>query len=460
MGGRRVVVMGLGRFGGGVGAVRYLVRCGAAVTVTDLADGASLRESLARIADLPVRVVLGEHPLGLLEGCDAVVVNPAVDWRRSGFVAEARRRGIVLTSEMNLFLERCAAPVIGVTGTAGKSTTCAALGVLLESALAETGRRVWVGGNIGRSLLAHVEEIGGDDLVVLEMSSFQLEQAGWEGRSPAVAVVTSFAPNHLDRHGSVGAYARAKQNITRFQRPGDHFVFCADEDALRSWVSVVPAGVTIWRYGVCGADLWYERSDGERRTVRGFSWALPGRHNLRNAAGALCAAAAAGVDAAPCAESLREFRGLAHRLEFVGAAGGVRYYNDSKSTTPEATVVAVEAFDQPVVLIVGGRSKGGDYEGMARRVRGRVRGVVCMGEAGPMLRDCFRRCGVAAEGPVVCVARLAEAVGAARTMARAGDVVVLSPGCASYDEFGNYEERGEMFRRLVGGAARAASGGA
>src|ERR1043166_4919005 len=220
--GKRVIVMGLGRFGGGIGVTRWLCGQGADVHVTDLADAEALQESVAALDGLPVTYRLGGHDEADLDRCDVLVVSPAVDKRRSEFFQVARRRNIPWTSEMNLFLQRCRGRIVGVTGSVGKSTTTAMIGAILDAASEKWKHgRVWLGGNIGKSLLDDLSNIGERDIVVLELSSFQLEDAAEIRMSPNIAVVTNVKENHLDRHGTMGEYAAAKGNIYRFQTAGD-----------------------------------------------------------------------------------------------------------------------------------------------------------------------------------------------------------------------------------------------
>jgi len=437
--GKSVVVMGLGRFSGGIGVTRWLVEQGARVTVTDQADAAALRESLAQVADLPVTFHLGSHPVTDLDDCDLLVVSPAVSKNRSPFVREAIRRGIPISSEMNLFIERCPArQVVGITGSAGKSTTTAMLGSVLQWAARQgLGPQAWVGGNIGRCLLPDLERIGPDDVVVLELSSFQLEDLASLAWSPGRAVITNLQPNHLDRHGTLEAYAEAKMNIVRYQSPEDLVFVHADDDELARRVVAVGRSGRLYRYAF---DMRFEDA------VR-----VPGRHNRINAAAAVAVARSLGLEDETIQAGLSQFTGLPHRLEFVAERRGVRYYNDSKSTTPASSCLALEAFDAPVILLVGGGDKGMPFDELIRTAAARTKAVVCYGATGPVLYEKFRSLSGAgsSDGRFVSVRGLEEAVEAAVRLAAPGDVVLLSPACTSYDEFANYEQRGERFTQLV-----------
>ncbi|MBM4109307.1 MAG: UDP-N-acetylmuramoyl-L-alanine--D-glutamate ligase [Phycisphaerae bacterium] len=439
--GLKVTVMGLGRFGGGVGVVRWLAARGADVLVTDLADRESLGEPLARIGDLVERgrvtLRLGEHNVSDFTTCGLVVANPAVPkpWE-DRFLRAARAAGVPITTEIGLAVERLPdrRRAIGVTGTAGKSTTSAMIHHVL-SALAPAGSLL--GGNIGGSLLEALDDAPGPRRwVVLELSSFMLHWLGpW---SPGIAVVTNLSANHLDWHGTLGHYRASKQALLDGQRPGD--------------AAVLGPGVADWptREGV-------ERV-GVGEGVGGL--AVPGGHNAQNAAVAAAAcrialardgargSGQAGRPSHAIEEVLRTFAGLPHRLEAVGARRGRLFYNDSKSTTPEATVLAVRAFDDPpgpgagrVHLIAGGYDRKSDLSPIAA-LAGRLRGLYAIGATGPWIADrggpAAHRCGT-----------LEAAVAAAWARSGPGDVILLSPGCASWDQFTNYEARGEAFRRLA-----------
>lgn len=440
--GRRIVVMGLGRFGGGVGVTRWLVGQGARVCVTDVADAEALRDSVRQLDGLEVNLQLGGHDAAMLSACDLLVISPAVDRAQSDFVKEAIRRGIPCTSEMNLFLERCACRLVGVTGSVGKSTTTAMLGAALTCAARRPtsleGRGIWIGGNIGRSLLDELPAMRPGDWAVLELSSFQLEDAAGLRRSPEIAVITNLRPNHLDRHGTMDAYAAAKLNVARFQSADDVLVIHRGERELLSRLDQMNARARRVYFGDAAV---HERLRGVLR--------VPGRHNRENASAAWVVATELGVPDDVALAALAEFPGLPHRLEFVREFRGVRYYNDSKSTTPEATCTALEAFDDPTVLLAGGYDKGIPFDALARAAADRARGVVSFGATANKIQNEISQVAGSRVPPLATAADLPAALAIARQWAREGDVVVLSPGCASYDQFRNYEERGDLFRRIV-----------
>jgi UDP-N-acetylmuramoylalanine--D-glutamate ligase len=435
--GKRVVVMGLGSFSGGVSAARFMARRGARVVVTDLADADNLADSITALGDAPIEALhLGGHDERDFREAELVVASPAVR-EDDRFLAAARSHGARVTTEMNLFFELCPAPIVGVTGSNGKSTTTAMIHAMLEAA----GRTAWLGGNIGRSLLEHADEIDAGDIVVLELSSFQLEDLGELRRSPHVAVVTTFTPNHLDRHPTIEAYRAAKQNILRFQRASNLAVLNSDDADVRGW----PTHCRTVFYGLDRrgrpADDWSDMLSG---------MVLPGRHNQSNAVGAACTALALGVDRPNINRALRNFRTLPHRLELVAEVGGRRFFDDSIATTPESTLAALDAVRQPIWLIAGGSDKRLDLSEVGRRIAERAVGVALIGQTGPELRRCVTQ-SAGSVGPVMrdCVG-IDEAVRWCYENSSPGHAVLLSPACASFGMFRNFVDRARAFRRAVG----------
>lgn len=446
---KRVTVMGLGRFEGGVGVARWLAQQGARVSVTDLESAADLAGSVAKLQGLNIEFALGGHREADFRDADLVVVNPAVP-PNSPFLQIARDAGVPVSTEINLFLERCRGFTIGVTGSVGKSTTTAMIGHVLERTL--TDRRVWLGGNIGVSLLDQVDQIAVTDTVVLELSSFQLERTAALEWSANLAVVTNLTPNHLDWHGALDGYAAAKFNLLRFQNPRFDRVLLHDEPELLPHLRAAKrADHNVWLFGVKdGVPGVRALSDTSRGLRQDASWpslklAVPGLHNRRNAAAALGAAHLLGVESDAACAALADFYGLEHRLQRVQERDGLTFYNDSKSTTPEAAITAMEAVESPVLVILGGYDKGSDLAGLARFTAQRAKFAACIGATGPRLHELIAAAGGAAE----LTGDLPAAVNACRAKAAAGDAVLLSPGCASWDQFNDYRERGELFVRLV-----------
>lgn len=477
--GKQVLVMGLGRFGGGIGVTRWLVGQGARVSVTDLADAAALADSMKALDGLDVTYRLGGHDEADLDGVDLIVVSPAVDKNKSEFFQRAVARGLPWTSETNLFFERCQGQIVGITGSVGKSTTTAMIGEILTAALAgrRDAPRVWVGGNIGRSLLDELPNIRRCDVVVLELSSFQLEDLASVRLGPSHAVLTNLRPNHLDRHGTMDAYADAKMNLVRFLRRHGSIAYNGDDPELRRWLNVVrpedpdggykrPVSFSdphAWVHVEDGAIVAYEESAGPTRratpqapigrfepVIRLDAMGVPGRHNVYNAMLAVNVGLLFDASYDAMAAALQGFRGLPHRLEFVTEIDGVRYFNDSKCTTPDAAITAVEAFDGPVVVIAGGYDKGSSFDGLGAVLARRARGVICLGATQKAIAAAVAAGANGGAGAEVrCVADLHEACVAARELARPGDVVLLSPACASWDMFTNYEARGDQFKQTV-----------
>ncbi|GIX47272.1 MAG: UDP-N-acetylmuramoylalanine--D-glutamate ligase [Candidatus Tectimicrobiota bacterium] len=451
---KRVTVMGLGAFGGGVGLARYLASQGAQVTVTDLKGPEALAASLEALRGLPIRFVLGEHRERDFIDTDVVFVNPAVPLD-SPYLQLARAHGVPLDSEINLFVRLCRGRVIGITGSVGKSTTTALLGAILRRHRPDT----LVGGNLGGSLLGKLAAITPETFVVLELSSFQLEQLAWQRYSPPLALVLNVVPNHLDRHGTFEAYRRAKEGILAYQRPEDTAVLNWDDPTVRTMAT---RGHCLFysvqerlSEGVFFAEETFFSARQGRCTVlcRRHDLRLPGLHNASNAAAAAAAAVVLGVPPATLARGMQDFQGLPHRLEWVATRRGVTYYNDSKATTPLATQRALEAFAQPVILLAGGYDKGVSFAELGQAIHARAKAALLYGAtADKLARAVAQAAAQAPERPAPLVQQLPHleaALAAAAALAQPGDVVLLSPACASYDQFPNYEARGDHFRRLV-----------
>jgi len=456
--GKHVVVTGLGLFGGGEGAARFLAERGARVTVTDLRGPEQLQPALERLSDLPLSYELGRHNVEEMLRADLVVVNPAVP-RTSELFAACAEHGVPLASAMNLFLALCRAPVVGVTGATGKSTTTA----LLAGMLREGGHRVRLGGNIGISLLPVVDEIEPDELVVLELSSFHLEDAAYLPWSPHVAVVTNLTPNHLDRYEDFGAYSEAKRGIVAFQTRRDAAVLNAADRNLARWIERgIPSHLLVFdpltqsgplRTGTNLRDgrlTWSDRA--RQEVICGVEdIPLPGAHNIANAMAAAAAARWMGVPAEAIRAAIAGFRTLEHRLEPCGRWHGMTFYNDSDSTTPESTIAALRSFDGPLTLIAGGLNKKLDLAPLAEVAAQRAHVVVTLGASGPCIArsvlEAARRSGAT---PVIReVASLEQAVQAAVELSAPGSTVLFSPACASFDMFPNFAERGRRFKELV-----------
>ena len=426
---RRVTVMGLGTHGGGLGVTRWLLAHGARVTVTDLRDESALVGPLAELGEHPrLARHLGGHRDADFTDADLVVVNPAVR-ADDRFFRLARRAGVPTTTEVALLARHLPAGtrVFGVTGSNGKSTTAAMLHAILTAHHAAAGGRAWLGGNVGGSLLDDLPHVAPGDSVVLELSSFQLEHLDRERFRPDVAVVTNFAPNHLDRHGTVESYRAAKRAILAHQRPDDLAVLNGRDADVREW----PTRGRRVLFGVGPS----------ASVVRPFH-----PHDAANAAAAEAAARGVGTERDAIRIGLANFAPLPHRCEVVSRAGGWVWVDDSAATTPESLAAAVRAFPG-ALLIAGGADKGADFGDAAGVIVTHARSAFLIGTLAQTLRD--RLLALDTVFPATACGDLPTAVTAARAAGGPGDVILLSPGCSSLDQFADYRERGERFRTLA-----------
>ena len=422
-----MTVAGLGRFGGQIAAARWLCGEGAIVCVTDREPPEKLADSVSQLKGLPIELRLGEHREADFCGSDLVVASPAIA-PHNPFLLAARHAGVPVVTEIQLFIERCPAKILGVTGTKGKSTTTVMLGRILSRRF-----KTWTGGNIGKSLLGDLGQIGPTDLVVLELSSFMLEYLGERQWSPHVAVVTMIWSDHLDWHGSAQAYVQAKKNILRFQTADDYAVL-NQQDPPTAELAREARGRVIF-YG--GAEAGK------------FQLILPGDHNQLDAQGAFAAASILGVDWETAQLALADFSGLPHRLQLVHESAGVRYYNDSIATVPEAAIAALDSFPpKKVIQIVGGSDKGLAPTALCAALVERAKAILCIGTTGPHLAELMERSDSPTAAAVYRCGDLPTAVAMSRRIAAAGDIVLLSPGFASYDQFVNFEHRGDDFQIL------------
>ena len=450
--GQRVTIVGLGKGRTASGLARFLVSSGASVTITDALPRERLGEGIARLGDTPVQLVLGpsSDDAALADPNYVFVINGVRP--RSATILRALQRHIPVLTEMGLFFRLCPATIVGVTGTKGKTTTTTMIGRIL----ARGPRRAVVGGNIGRAIINELDTLTKDDIVVLELSSFQLETLA---RSPHVAVVTNIGEDHLDHHGTRENYIAAKRNIVAWQGAQDVAVLNLDDPAtlaIHTGGSSQLRGFSLSMQprhgGFLDAQGRLVLTDGDRRTpiCAASELRVPGRHNVANA---LAAAIVGGVfDIPPEAmgEELRSFEGVSRRLETVAEKDGVLWVNDSASTTPDATIKAIDAFDRPAVVILGGVGKNADFSELARVVAKRARAAVLIGKSADEIAGALEAAGAASTGVSVERAKtLEDAVAAARRLAQSGDVVLLSPACASFDMFTSADERGDRFTALV-----------
>ena len=458
--GKRIVIFGFGRQGKAL--ARWLPSIGAEVVVT---DSRSAKELGIRRSKYPgVRFFLRGHPNEVLIGARAICVSGGVPLDLP-ILELARKRRIPFTNDAQLFIERCPAPVIGITGSAGKTTTTALVAKILGAA----GYKVWLGGNIGNPLIEDLAKIRKDDLVIMELSSFQLELMSV---SPQVAAVLNLTPNHLDRHGTLERYAAAKANIIRHQKPSDVAVLGWDDPGSRAMEQVVRGEVSAFSAFDMVPDGAFLL--GNRVFVAGSASydstphvvctrdeiPLRGDHNVANVLAA-CAISGSvglavdrpGVMPETMRAAIREFRAVEHRLETVRQIAGVTYVNDSIATAPERLIAALRSYDEPLILLIGGADKDLPWEGALHLALTKARHIVVFGNDGDKqvptkvmkLVSVMR----VRDDQVSRAQTLQEAVQLASEIARDGDVVLLSPGGTSYDAYTDFAERGDHFRQLV-----------
>lgn len=450
--GKLVAVLGFARQGKSL--ARWLPTVGARVRVSDDKTAAQLGINMDDY--LGVEFMLGGQPEDFLDGVDVLCVSGGVPLTMPAIQRAVQSR-IRITNDAQLFLERCPAPVLGITGSAGKTTTTTLTGDICKRA----GFTTWVGGNIGDVLLDVLPQIKSDDRVVMELSSFQLELMTI---SPQYAAVLNITPNHLDRHGTMEAYIEAKAHIVTYQASMDTAVLCRDDLNSRALEMRAP-GAVVWfsakeivsdgafligsRLAIAGASS----PDGEVHIFaeRG-DLKLRGDHNLLNALAACALAGAAGCPPDAMLAAIREFKGVAHRLEIVRELDGVTYINDSIATAPERVVAALRSFDEPLILLLGGKDKDLPWEEVMDMALTQARHIIAFGKGGDKsVADIVEQyvAGSSLANVVKRAATLGEAVSLARTLAQAGDVVLLSPGGTSFDAYSDFAARGEDFRRGV-----------
>ncbi len=503
--GKRIVILGLARQGSAL--ARFLAASGAAVTISDAAPAERLAVEVAGLGDLPVRLVLGGHPLSLLDECDLLCLSGGVP-AQLPIVQAAIGRRIALSNDSLLTLQlasqRGLGPLIAITGSSGKTTTTTLVGLML----AASGLQVHVGGNIGTPLIDQLDSIGPGEPIVLELSSFQLElydpALAWGSLADLrlqVGAVLNITPNHLDRHANMAAYATAKFNLLRSLPPGATAVLGADDAVTGAVLGLTPAAaveepgqlarlnawqllpavndlhqqlavgdvrlVAFSRQHTCGGGAWLASGDADavllyrgRPVCRRSEIQLRGEHNISNILAAMAISGAAGATLEAMGQVARSFTGVPHRLEMVGEYGGVTWINDSIATSPERAVAGLRSFGRDggaLILLAGGKDKRLPWETFAEEVLDRVDLLIGFGQAGPMIVEKVQDYGRYRQRRMpnsAITQRLDEAVELAARAAQPGAVVLLSPGGTSYDAYKDFEERGEHFRRLVQQAVR------
>lgn len=453
--GKKIVVMGLGVHGGGLGVARFCAEAGAEVVVTDLRNAELLADSLTALADLPITFVLGEHRASDFQHCDIVVQNPAVP-ATSPFLAMARAAGAQIEMEMTLFFRLCPAPIIGITGTKGKTTTATLTAWLLSAWRPET----ILAGNMRISALAQLAQITPTTPVVLELSSFVLEGLDTACLSPAYAAMTNIHPDHLDRYGDMASYIAAKAAIGRHQRPQNTLILHSDDPVLQQLSASMPAHV-LWSgtsqpSSPHNGDTWWqddtlycETTTGAQQVAHAGDVQLAGVHSRANVAMAVALVLQLGMPTALIAPALRQFSGVEHRQERVATINGHTFVNDTAATMPDAAMVALECMPKPIVWIAGGADKKLVFDELAHVAAQHTHKIVLLdGTATAALRTALDGVGIA-DRIVGNYDSLAGAVHAAQQVAPHPATILLSPGCASFGMFRNEFHRGEEFRAVV-----------
>ncbi|WP_201366731.1 UDP-N-acetylmuramoyl-L-alanine--D-glutamate ligase [Dictyobacter formicarum] len=444
--GKRVLVMGLGLQGSGMASARYAAQQGAIVRVTDMKSPEVLAPSVQALAGLPIEFILGEHRDEDFRWAEIVIRNPGVPWT-SPYIRLAQEHGARIEMEIALFLLACPGRVIGITGTRGKTTTAS----LIYEILRASGAPTLIGGNVaGVETLSLLPQITPETLVVLELSSWQLEGLAPHKISPAVAVMTNIYPDHLNTYTGMEDYAEAKANIFRHQKPDDLAIFNYDNPWTRRFGEEAPGQTWFTSLEKGGS---FARHTAQVEPFRFTETPMAGRHNLENILLATTAARLLGVSDDVIAEAVRRFHGVPYRLEEVRELNGVRYINDSASTSPVAGQVALEAFDAPIVLVAGGNTKHLPLEQWPERIVQRCRDVILLAGSGttellPAIQQEVHNQG--ASDPVRGIfTDYQQALAAAVQLARPGDVLLFSPGFTSFGMFLNEFDRGDKFVAYV-----------
>ncbi|MFP4649320.1 MAG: UDP-N-acetylmuramoyl-L-alanine--D-glutamate ligase [Desulfobacterales bacterium] len=441
--GKHITVVGLGKTGQAM--AEFLLRQGARVTVSDSASEQQLGDVAGSLRQAGARVELGRHGPDAFENADLIVLSPGVPHTIEQ-VRAARKAGVPVTGEIELASRFINTPVVAVTGTNGKSTVTRLIGLMLE----KSGLTAFVGGNLGTPLISYANGEQGADVVVAEISSFQLDTA--ESFHPAVGVLLNITADHLDRYPDLRTYGESKAKLFSKQTGRDTAVLNAADPLVMELTENINSRRCFFNSDAGGeCNAWIDGSEISictphtgKAVIAGRDVFLPGRHNLENTAAAALAALAAGADLKGVRDGLRDFKPDPHRMQWVACINGINYYDDSKATNADAVARAVEAMEAPVVLILGGRDKGGGYGSLAETIRRHAKALVVMGEAADTI---YRELGGIVETRRAL--SMDEAVAEAGGLASAGGTVLLSPACASFDMYESYARRGEDFQRAV-----------
>jgi UDP-N-acetylmuramoylalanine--D-glutamate ligase len=475
---KKVLVIGIARQG--IALARYLAHQGAGVIVNDQRSLDQLGDAMEELADLPVEWVVGSHPLSILQGVDLVCVSGGVPLN-TPLVLEAMGRKIAISNDSQIFLEECPCKTVGITGSAGKTTTTTLVGLIAQASVEQmrdgsqikssshpsfipydSESTVWIGGNIGSPLISRVDQMKVNDLAIMELSSFQLEVME---SSPEIAAVLNITPNHLDRHGTMENYIAAKARIIRFQSSQDVAVLNFDDPVVRGLAEDINGGLVVFSnqdktkgytsvyfdpesqfVSVDFSEEWGFKSE---KIIHRQAIPLRGEHNLMNVIGACAISAACGLPTSAMEIGVKNFQGIPHRLEFVRSWHGADWYNDSIATAPERTIAALNSFTEPIILLAGGRDKDLPWDEFASLVCQRVKHLILFGEAAGVISAALTQYEKKSKIKVTYCLEMREAVKTAATIVESGDVVLLSPGGTSFDEFTDFEQRGEVFKKWI-----------
>lgn len=440
---KKILVIGLGKTG--IATARFLIGRGARVVVTDEKPRSELKDVLDELESTKTQFTFGDYSPEIISGADLIIPSPGVP-PANILLREAATKNIPIISEIELAYRFLRVPMIAITGTNGKTTTTTLTGKILAGA----GKKVFVGGNIGNPLIAYVDGTQNDDYAVVEVSSFQLQ---WiRSFRPLISVLLNTTCDHVDYHGSFEAYRQAKERIFENKKDGDLAILNADDPRASVLAKRLAPGVEYFSSsrqvarGMCldRDALVYHTFNGTREVYPLSMVKIPGHHNIENVMASIMAARHCECPPADIIRTVEEFPGIPHRIEFAAEKSGVAFYDDSKGTNVGAVARALETFSNPVILLMGGRDKEGDFDSLSPLVRTKVKELVLFGEARNRIQTMI--------GGLVStsnVATLKEAIETAYRISSPGDVVLLSPGCASFDEFSDYKERGRFFKDVV-----------
>lgn len=443
--GKNVLVLGAAVTG--IPTALELYNMGCNVTLNDCKPLAQLDEYIHELDNLSVEIITGGHPIELASNCDFIVISPGVP-TDIPLVKEAKKIGKEVISEVELAYRMTRTPIAAITGTNGKTTTTALLGEIMK----ESGRKTFVVGNIGNPIIKEVKNAAPEDLFVLEVSSFQLETT--IHFRPKVCAILNITPDHLNRHKTLENYIDAKTKIFRNQKQEDYTVLNWDDEQTRKLSSLTKSKTLFFsRKDILDEGAYVENGyltisykNKKERIIDIKDIFIPGEHNLENALAASLMAYCLGVEAHTIQKVLKEFKGVEHRIEYVTEIDGVIYYNDSKGTNPDSSIKAIKTMTRPTILIAGGYDKGSDFDEFVSYFKGKVKALILLGETADKIKESAEKAGFY---NIYKVSDMEEAVKKGKELATPGDCVLLSPACASWDMFKNFEERGNVFKDAV-----------